>query len=88
MNKFNFIDTNRKLRARPIFDGAPRVFHHAPGAFRPARSALTCIWRVAPDTGRLLACWSPEAVDDLTHCPHKLHFIKRAAEIAATARAA
>jgi hypothetical protein len=88
MNKIIFIDTNRKLRAKSTPRGRLRVFHHAPGTFRPAHSALTCIWRIDPRTGRLAASWSFEAVDDLTHCTHKSHFTSCAAGIAPAARAA
>jgi len=88
MNKIVFIDTNRKLRAGPMPEGGPRGFRHALGATRPSRRALTCVWRFDPAAGRLVARWSPEADDALTHCPRKLYFIKRAAGVAAAARAA
>jgi hypothetical protein len=85
MNKIVFIDTNRNFRAKLPLEGGLRAFHRAPGAFR---SALTCIWRVDPSSGRLVASWSLESVDDLTHCHCKSHFANRAAEIAPPARAA
>ncbi|MGA2792741.1 MAG: hypothetical protein ABSE69_04290 [Roseiarcus sp.] len=88
MNKITFIDTNRKLRARPMHEGGLRLFHRAPGAFRPARSGLACVWRVDPASGRLVACWSLEAEEDLTHWPRKSHLTKRWAGVAVAACAA
>jgi hypothetical protein len=88
MNKIVFIDTNRKPRARPMPESGPRAFRHARGAVRPARPALTCIWRFDPTAGRLVACWSPEADNDLTHWPRKSPFTKRAAGVAPASRAA
>jgi hypothetical protein len=88
MNKIIFIDTKRNLRAKSAFTGGLRAFHRAPGATRPAHSALTCLWRVDPATGRLAASWSFEAAEDLTHCCRKSHFTGHAADIAPAARAA
>jgi hypothetical protein len=88
MNKIIFIDTKRNYRAKSALTSGLRAFHRAPGATLPAHSALTCHWRVDPNTGRLVASWSFEAVDDLTHCCHRSRFTGRATGIARVARAA
>ena len=88
MNKIIFIDTKRNLRAKSGFTGELRAFHRAPGATRPVHSALICLWRVDPDTGRVTASWSFEAVEDLTHCRRESYFTGHAADIAPVARAA
>jgi hypothetical protein len=87
MNKIIFIDTKRNLRAKPALQGGLRAFHHASAAVGPARSALTCVWRVDPGTGRLVASWSLAAIDELSHCCSKPHFAN-GADIARAARAA
>ena len=86
MNKITFIDTNRNVRAIRIPVGGPRALHHAPGAVRVARSALTCAWLVDPETGPMVAYWSLDAVDERR--PHERHFSNCAADMAPAALAA
>ena len=88
MNKIIFIDTKRNLRANSALTGGLRALHRAHGAIHPARSSLTCLWRVDPDTGRLAASWSFETAEDLTPCSRKSHFTGHAADIAPAALAA
>jgi hypothetical protein len=88
MNKIIFIDTKRNYRAKSALAGGLRAFHPAPGAIPPARSALACHWRRDPNTGRLAASWSHDAVEDLTHCRRQSHVASRATRITLVARAA